>query len=152
MTQNEFWLVCALIAAPYVFYVIQVGRRKQGLIRFKLRRVGVFLICYAGGIMFAQKLGYSMQESIVFGALLGIAAGFALVRPPDRNRRIPSGVRRAVIARDLKGVPFNPKIHHLDHIVPFSKGGDNSVANLRVISKTENLRRGANMPKLKDLI
>jgi hypothetical protein len=152
MTTNQFWLVCALIATPYVFYVIQVGRRKQGLIRFKLRRAGMFLICYAGGIIFAQKSGYSMQESVIFGALLGIAAGFVFVRPPDRNRRIPSSVRRAVIARDLKGVPFDPKIHHLDHIVPFSKGGDNSVANLRVISKTENLRRGASMPKLKDLI
>lgn len=152
MTTNQFWLVCALIAAPYVFYVIQVGRRKQDLIRFKLRRCGIFLICYAGGIIFAQKSGYSMQESVVFGALLGIAAGFVFVRPPDRNRRIPAGVRRAVIARDLKGVPFDPKIHHLDHIVPFSKGGDNSVENLRVVSKTENLRRGASMPKLKDLL
>ena len=59
-------------------------------------------------------------------------------------------MRRAVIARDLQGAPFNPKLHHLDHIVPFSKGGDHSVKNLRVLAKTENLRRGARMPKLKD--
>jgi len=93
-----------------------------------------------------------MLESILFGALLGIAAGFVLVRAPERSRRIPSYVRRSVIARDLKGASFDPEIHHLDHIVPFSKGGDNSIRNLRVVPKTYNLRRGAKMPGVLDLL
>jgi hypothetical protein len=106
---------------------------------------------YVAGIMVAVKTGHSAEESIVFGLVLAIAAGFALVRPPERNRRIPSHVKRAVIARDLKGEKFDSTIHHIDHIVPFSKGGDNSVRNLRVLNKTENLRRGARMPKMRDL-
>jgi hypothetical protein len=99
-----------------------------------------------------MKSGHSMLESVLFGVLLGIAAGFVLVRPPERSRRIPSYVRMAVIARDLKGAPFDPTIHHIDHIVPFSKGGDNSVQNLRVVPKAYNLRRGARMPGFLDLL
>lgn len=152
MEQNLFWIICVLIAVPYVFYVIQIGRRKQHLVRFKLRRIGLAFLFYGGGIGVAQRSGYSMRDSAIFGALLGIAAGFVLVRAPYRNRRIPADVKRAVIARDLKGVRSDSNVHHIDHIVPFSRGGDTSVRNLRVIAKTENLRRGARMPKLKDLI
>ena len=131
MPTSSFLLICALIAAPYLLWVIQIGRRKQDLLRFKLRRVSVSMLCYAGGIIVAVKSGHSMLESILFGALLGIAAGFVLVRPPERSRRIPPYVRRAVVARDLTGTSFDPEIHHIDHIVPFSRGGDNSIQNLR---------------------
>ena len=58
----------------------------------------------------------------------------------------------AVIARDLKGERFDPNLHDVDHIVPFSKGGDHSEANLRVLSRSENRRRGAKMPKFRDLL
>jgi len=110
------------------------------------------MLCYAGGIIVAVKSGHSMLESILFGALLGIAAGFVLVRPPERSRRIPPYVRRAVVARALTGTSFDPEIHHIDHIVPFSRGGDNSIQNLRVVPKAYNLRRGAKMPGLLDLL
>lgn len=99
-----------------------------------------------------MKLGYKPFESLAVGILLGIAGGFVLVRPPFRNRIIPAHVKRAVIERDLKGERFDSTIHHIDHIVPYSRDGDHSVANLRVISKTENLRRGARMPKWRELM
>ena len=93
---------------------------------------------------------YSQRDAIVFSILLGLSAAFIVVRPPKSDRRVPKRVRRDVIARDLKGVPFDPKLHHIDHIVPFSKGGDHSEENLRVMPKSDNLRRGARMPKFKD--
>jgi len=148
---NWVWIVAVLIAAPKLYYILQVGRRKKDNLRFRAHRVAVALGCYLGGFVVLTKLGYKPIEALAFGFVLGIAAGFYLVRPPVRTRVIPADVKRAVIARDLKGARFNPKIHHIDHIVPYSKGGDNSLSNLRVISKTENLRRGARMPKLRDL-
>jgi hypothetical protein len=37
-------------------------------------------------------------------------------------------------------------------LVPFSRGGDNSLRNLRVIEKHKNLRKGGKMPGLWDLL
>jgi 5-methylcytosine-specific restriction endonuclease McrA len=72
---------------------------------------------------------------------------------PKRSRRIPKGTRRAVIERDVlsKGEKYNPKKVHIDHNVPFSKGGSHTLDNLRVIPKEENLRKGAKNPGFFDI-
>ncbi|MGO9256220.1 MAG: HNH endonuclease [Bryobacteraceae bacterium] len=146
------WVVCALVAVPKLYYLLQVGRRKKGELRFRIRR-GVFgLLFYLGGVFTLIKLGYKPAEALVFGFVLGIGGAFFFVRPPARSRIIPAHIKRAVIERDLKGAKFDSTIHHIDHIVPYSKGGDNSVTNLRVIPKTQNLRRGARSPELRDFV
>jgi hypothetical protein len=146
------WVISVLIAVPKAYFMLQVGRRKKNHLAFRVRRVVVCLSSYLGGIFILMKLGYKPVEAIAFSFVLGVAAGFFFVRLPVRNRTIPAHIKRAVLHRDLKGERFDSKIHHIDHIVPFSKGGDHSVANLRVISKTENLRRGARMPRWRELM
>ncbi len=42
-----------------------------------------------------------------------------------------------------KGVPTNMNQAEVDHIIPKSRGGNNSNSNLRVISKEENLKKGS---------
>ena len=143
--------IALFIATPFVFYWIQVARRKRQHVAFLFRRRAVAMVLYCGVIAILIKLEFSLPEAIAFGFLSGIAGGLLFVRPPKRDRRIPSSVRRAVIARDLKGEHFDSRIHHIDHIVPFSKGGDHSPENLRVLSRSRNLQRGARMPQLKDL-
>ena len=39
-------LVAILIAAPKVYYILQVGRRKKEAVRFRARRAVVALGCY----------------------------------------------------------------------------------------------------------
>lgn len=146
------WLLAVVIIAPYLFRIVQIGRRRTGEVKFRFKRIVVSLGLYLGGVLVWTRLGHPSVESLIFGFLLGLAGGFFFVRPPARNRRIPTHVKRAVIARDLKGERFDPKLHHIHHIVPFSKGGDNSIKNLKVIPKTENLRRGSRMPNLRDLL
>ena len=144
-------IAAAIIVAPKLYYLIQVGRRRKGEIRFRARRILVAFSCYIGGILVVVKMGYTPKEAIAFAFVFGIATTFVLVRPPSRSRVIPKSVRRAVIERDLKGERFDPNIHHIDHIVPYSRGGDHSVANLRVLPKKDNLRRGARMPTFDDI-
>jgi hypothetical protein len=105
---------------------------------------------YLGVIAILLKEGFSQLEAIAFGFLSTIAGGLLFVKPSKRERRIPSSVRHAVIERDLKGQRFDSRIHHIDHIVPYSNGGDHSIENLRVVPR--NLQRGARMPSLKDLL
>jgi hypothetical protein len=145
-------VVSLLLAAPFAFYWIKVARRKRQELAFRLRRLAVAFALYFGVIGVLLNLAFSPLEALAFGFLSAIAGGLFFVRPPNRNRRIPSAVRRAVIERDLKGERFDPRIHHIDHIVPFSKGGDHSMENLRVLSRSRNLERGSRMPKLRDLL
>jgi hypothetical protein len=148
---NNQWIVLVvLISAPLAYYWLQVARRKREVIRYKLKRVGMYVGCVLVGVGVIPGHGYSVQEAAIFSMFVGMTAAFILIRPPRTDRRIPRKVRRAVIARDLKGERFDPKRHDIDHIVPFSKGGDHSEENLRVMPRSENRRRGAGMPKFKD--
>ena len=141
-----------VLAAPFAFYWIQVARRKRQQVVFRLRRLAVAFALYLGIIGVLVKLNFSALEAIAFGFLSALAGGLFFVRQPKHERRIPAAVRRAVIARDLKGQRFDSRVHHIDHIVPFSKGGDHSMENLRVLERSRNLQKGARMPKLKDLL
>lgn len=90
---------------------------------------------------------------------LGIDAGYIAARPDGRfyevaygpgsphfpnTRRIPPKVREAVLERDAYrcvwcGSTDDP---HLDHVVPFSAGGEHTPENLRVLCARCNLERG----------
>jgi hypothetical protein len=143
-------ILLILIGAPLAYYLLQVARRKREVIRYKLKRVVVYVACILIGITAIPGHGYSMQDAAIFSMFVGLSAAFILIRPPRNDRRIPTKIRRAVIARDLKGERFDPKLHDIDHIVPFSKGGDHSEKNLRVVDRSTNRRRGAKMPKFRD--
>ena len=69
-------------------------------------------------------------------------------RENQQRLTLPDSTRRAVLDRDgcacvLCGSDY--KIE-LDHIVPYSKGGQHTVDNLRVLCKPCNRRKGASMP------
>lgn len=145
-------VVSLLLAAPFAFYWVQVARRKRQQVAFRLRRLAVAFTLYFGVIGVLLKLGFPPLQAFAFGFLSAVAGGLFFVPHPKRDRRIPTSVRRAVIARDLRGERFDPNIHHLDHIVPFSKGGDHSPENLRVLPRSRNLQKAARMPRLKDLL
>jgi hypothetical protein len=68
-----------------------------------------------------------------------------------RSRYIPANVKRAVIARDLKGNPFDRNQHQFDHIWPFVLGGSNTVDNLRIIHRTDNQRKGRRPPTWREM-
>ena len=86
-------------------------------------------------------------QSVVVGVLAALVVDS---RTRKRTRRIRSSVRRAVIERDLI-TGEDPRDYHLDHRMPFSRGGSNTVDNLRLLPKRENLRKGRRLPRLRDL-
>src|SRR5690606_25141458 len=64
--------------------------------------------------------------------------------PPSRRPYIPVATRRAVYERDgFQCVACGAEEDlSLDHIVPFSKGGPDTIENLRVLCRPCNSRRG----------
>ena len=63
--------------------------------------------------------------------------------PSDDSRYIPSEVKRAVWERDRgQCVDCGSKQRlHYDHDIPFSKGGGNTVENIRILCQDCNLRK-----------
>jgi len=143
------WIILGGLASLFVIYYYNIATRKTKWLGFKLKRAALALALYGASVLVLPSHGYSPIEILAFSVLLGLTP-LAFMRPPKVTRRIPRRIREAVIARDLKGQPFNPRLHHIDHIVPLSKGGDNSVRNLRVISKRKNLKKGAQDPGIFD--
>lgn len=136
----------------YVWYLYQVGVRAKATLRYKVKRIIVALVAY---LMAASALPQRMGPvvGLAFSVLIGLGAA-SLVKAPNRSRRIPTAIRRAVIERDLisKGGHWDRTKYHIDHKVPHSKGGDNSMRNLHVVEKQVNLRKGAKMPGIRDFL
>ena len=136
------------------WYLYQIGSRKQERIRYKIRRTIVAIVVYLAAALILVQQGLPPVEVVLISGLAGMGCAWLLVNPPKRERRLSRAVRREVIARDLtsKGLKWDPVKYHIDHMVPFSRGGDNSARNLRVIEKKKNLRKGGKMPGLWDFL
>lgn len=73
--------------------------------------------------------------------------------PQERNRTVPLKLRLKVLSRDnfrCKLCGRTPAIHpgvvlHIDHVVPFSRGGETTIANLQTLCDMCNLGKGNGM-------
>lgn len=93
--------------------------------------------------LIGELLGAGMVEPHVDGFVM--AAGFFEIE--ERREAIPQDMRAAVIRRDgyqcgICGGQVDPGDVHLDHVRPVSKGGVNTIGNLRVTHSMCNIRRG----------
>jgi hypothetical protein len=141
-------LIVAVAIAWAVAYGIKTACAARELVRFKARRVGVALVAFVGAAVYLQGRLQSVELTLVAVAV-GIATAFVLVDAPKRSRYIPRHVREAVVRRDLKEGDRR-KDFEFDHIVPWSKGGDNSVENVRLLHRTKNRAKRAKMPRISD--
>lgn len=149
---SKLILVC--IGAAAITYIAirayNVAIRKREMLRYGMKLYFATLFLFAGGMYGLSQLGLE-TPTVFLGAILLSLCGRLFVRRPSDSRYIPEHVKRAVIRRDLGGeVDYDPSVHHFDHIVPWSRGGDTSVDNLRLVSKAANLRKGAKKPRMRD--
>lgn len=151
---NIFYLVAVTALAVFGWYAYQVGSRKKVWLRYKLKQAVVFFSVYWITILILRNHGFDQIVVALISVFVGYGVAYQFVKTPKLNRRIPKSVRKAVIARDLegKGLVWDPTKYHLDHHVPISKGGDNSVRNIRVLPKEANLIKGNKMPGVRDFI
>ncbi len=145
MNDGTFTALALISLAAFGLYAGQVLRAKREYLAYKLRRALCATGAYLAVAWLAVQIGRSIVEAVLAGVV--VAFGVALCYPRMKySRRIPADIRRRVIERDLKGEPFDPNRHQIDHIVPFSRGGGHTMDNLRVVERSRNLQKGARMP------
>ena len=144
-------IVGGLAIVLMLLYVFQVAKRTREEIRFRAKRVGLTAVLFVSSFLILRSQGYTIWETLAPSFLVGLTS-VILIKAPRRSRYIPARVRKAVVARDLKGQPVDPRTYHIDHVVPYSKYGDHSPENLRVVPKDYNLRCGARMPEFLDVL
>jgi HNH endonuclease len=147
-------LVVLVVVGILTWYLYQIASRKQEWLRYRIKRTVVALVGYLITALILAQQKLPPAEAVMFSILAGLGCQWLLVKPPKKERRIPKAVRRAVIARDLtsRGLRWNPEKYHIDHMVPFSRGGDHSIRNLRVLEKQKNLRKRDKMPAFWDFL
>lgn len=147
------WIVFFIGARVCLYWLRALRLAREGP-RLFLRNLAQAVLVF-GLLMLilpAFRLQTHLQQSHE-KAIAGFLAliSFGLWQGKKRSRYIPKATRRAVIATDLKGETFDPEKHHIDHVWPFSKGGSNTVDNLRVVEKRKNLQKGAKRPRVREM-
>lgn len=67
--------------------------------------------------------------------------GYLEVLSPDEKQKIRELYEEARRLTEQTGIP-----HHVDHIMPLSKGGPHHPSNLQILTATENLKKGSMLP------
>jgi hypothetical protein len=142
MTQN--WLQYAILFA--ILYAVLLGiRLRRESIRYTLGRFAG--LAFAGWLVISisQQKGWPQENSVVAGVVAAVVVDQFI---PKRSRHIRKQERRRAIARFEVETRerYNPKLHDLDHTVPFSKGGSSTADNLRVTTRRKNRSKGAKSP------
>ena len=136
-----------LAAMAFFYIVLPIFAARQGIIHAIWNGTIGILIFAVARLILVQR-GFENPQSAVIAGFVGWF-GIAIFGA-KRSRRIPSSVRRFVIARDLKGKKFDGRKHHLDHRMPFARGGSHTADNLRVVDRRRNLKKGKKWPGLRD--
>lgn len=141
---SEFIILFVVAAPVFLLLLASLIHRKEHIF-WRFRWAITLLSAYALAIWLSIQLQRGGLEPLLWG-LLAMFIADRLV--PSRGRRSRTSARRKVIAKwEAKtGKKFNSRFYEVDHIIPFSKGGDNSEGNLRVIPKKTNRSKGAKSP------
>lgn len=134
------------VGALVCLYWLRALRLAREGARLFLRNLlkAVVVFCFSVVILTVMRTQTNLspsQEQVV--AAIVAFVFFVRWQSQKRSRYTSTSVKRAVIARDLKGEKYDGKKHHIDHVWPFARGGSHTTDNLRVIEKKKNLKKGA---------
>jgi HNH endonuclease len=137
-----FWVLVGIGGLLALYWLPYLWLAREGL-RHRLSNLLPAMVAYVAAMAY-----FGQQHYPIWFVLVAVAIGLVVFQltATKRSRRTPAQHRRIAISRGYKGKPYNSSKHHIDHIVPFSRGGSHSADNLRVIPKKQNLSKGRKRP------
>ena len=144
------WIILVIGALVCLYWLRALRLAREGA-RLFLQNVAFASLAFIACQVVLAGMQVPHNNAVALSGLAALVVFGIRRQRLRRSRYIPVGVRRAVIARDLKGEEYDPTRHHIDHVWPFSKGGSHTADNLRVIDKKRNLKKGAKRPRLRDM-
>lgn len=147
------WIICIVLTVICIYWLRALHLAREGVGLFFGNLAGASLVFIVALFLFSglrEPTNLPQQQQTVLAGLVAIGF-FVSQQGKKRSRHIPKSIRKAVIARDLKGARFSSRRHHIDHIWPFSLGGSHTLDNLRVMDKKKNLKKGAKRPPFEDM-
>jgi hypothetical protein len=138
--------------ALYFFAALVVGLvllaiyRRREFVAAKLRSAFFALGGFALVILIARR--YTTDGTKILLAALLAEVLIIFYTRPHRSRYIPRSEKRKAIERYERktGQRYNPRRHHIDHVVPHARGGSNKADNLRVLDSERNLAKSDRSP------
>ncbi|MEK6815850.1 MAG: HNH endonuclease signature motif containing protein [Nitrospirota bacterium] len=147
------WLQAAALIGVTLSVVVGIQRRREA-IRHRFRQFFAHILFPLGMYMataaYLVQAGRPQAEAILVAVLVLV---FFMVLadklvPRQRSRHVRRVERRKAIATFERetGQKYSPRRHDIDHVVPFSRGGNNTAENLRVLPRSQNRSKGARSP------
>ena len=129
----------------FVALVVMALYRRRELVAQKLRQGFFMMTCAVLAFWISKQFTDDNVRAALIMVLVELVVGYWY--RPRRSRYISRVERRKVIARfERSGQRYNSKRHHIDHVVPYSRGGSNRADNLRVLERERNLAKSDRAP------
>jgi len=131
-----------LIVLGLIVIVASILRRTEWIRHVLRALLAASIVAVIVFVVLVDGQRMPQQDATIAVAVAGL---LTLGLFPRRRRYVRRSERRKAIARfELEtGKKYNPRLHELDHEVPFSRGGNSSADNLRVIDRRANRRKGS---------
>ena len=147
---NADWIIFVVGALLCLYWLRALRLAREGA-RLFLQNLAVAVLAFIGCQLVLAGMKVPNNNAVVLSGFVALVVFGIRKKRFRRSRYYPKSVKRAVIARDLKGEEYDSSKHHIDHVWPFAKGGSHTTDNLRVIEKKKNLKKGAKRPKMREM-
>lgn len=132
----------------FIFFIIVFLsiRQRSERIKFKIKRVLLFeaLFVIPAFLLFLytknhRNINFNVNTAIIFIFIIDFL--FIMLLPKQKRIRYISAETKKKLIENFErktGKTYNSREYEIHHIIPYSKGGNNTIDNLKLIPKHKN--------------
>jgi len=147
VTENQFSVVLlTAFLSIFLIYTLRNAIGQRGVIFRWVKSMGWCTVLFLVVLVVQAWLGFHGWWTQLVA--LSVPMFWLSSQAQKRSRWIPTATRRKVIElfERKTGAKYDPRVHHIDHKVPFAKGGGHTLENLRVVDHRINRKKAGKMP------